>query len=165
MKKKTKQTLESIKKRTVEIGDCWEWQGYMANGVPYVSHEGKMISVRRLITILSGATLRDGYYVPKCGNAKCVCPDHITFRHEKLHMAISGKKSAYSVARAAKIQAFKREHASKLDVMKVMDIRASDLPNRKLAEIYGVNRSVIWRVKTGRAWIDLNNNPFAGLMR
>ena len=93
MKPQKIHTITTLKERTIEDGDCWEWQGYCANGTPSVCHQGKMISVRRLFTHLLGNTVRDGYYVPKCGNGLCVNLEHTTYNDPKQHMKKAARKA------------------------------------------------------------------------
>lgn len=157
-------TIDSLKNRTIEDGECWEWQGYCANGTPSVSHDGKMISVRRLFTQLLGNTVRDGYYVPNCGNKFCVNPEHITYNDPKQHMRKAARKALQSPTRRLKIQIYKRATVAKLTQEKADEIRISTEPARVLAEKYGVNKSIICRIKKGQAWVNLAN-PFAGLIR
>jgi hypothetical protein len=156
-------TIESLKKRTIEDGECWEWQGYCANGTPSVSHDGKMISVRRLFTQLLGNTVREGYYVPKCGNKLCVNPEHTTYNDPKQHMKKAARKALQSPTRRLKIQIHKRATTAKLTQEMADEIRCSEGPSRLIAEKYGVNKSVICRIRAGKAWVNLSN-PFAGLM-
>ena len=114
MKPQKTHTITTLKERTIEDGDCWEWQGYCANGTPSVCHQGKMISVRRLFTQLLGNTVREGYYVPKCGNGLCVNPEHITYNDPKLHMKKAARKALKSPTRRLKIQIHKRATNAKL---------------------------------------------------
>lgn len=163
MKPQKTHTITTLKERTIEDGDCWEWQGYCANGTPSVCHQGKMISVRRLFTQLLGNTVREGYYIPKCGNGLCVNPEHITYNDPKQHMKKANRKALKSPTRRLKIQIHKRATAAKLTQEMADEIRCSEGPSRVIAEKYGVNKSVVCRIRTGKAWVNLSN-PFAGLM-
>jgi hypothetical protein len=158
------ETVDSLKKNTIEDGDCWEWQGYSANGTPSVSHNGKMISVRRLFTELLGGQLKEGYYVAKCGNKVCVNPAHTTYNDPKQHMRKANKNSLKSPTRRLKIQLYKRATMGKLTQEKADEIRSSSETSRVLAARYGVDKSIICRIKNGQAWVNLSN-PFAGLIR
>jgi len=163
MKQQKIHTTTTLKERTIEDGDCWEWQGYCANGTPSVFHAGKMIAVRRLFTELLGGKLRDGYYVAKCGNGLCVNPDHTTYNDPKQHMKKGNRKALQSPTRRLKIQIYKRATNAKLTQEMADEIRSSEGPSRVIAQKYGVNRSVVCRIRTGKAWVNLQN-PFAGLM-
>lgn len=163
MKQQKIHTVTTLKERTIEVGDCWEWTGYCANGTPSVCHKGKMIAVRRLFTELLGGQLKDGYYVPKCKNRACVNPDHTAYNDPKQHMKKAAKVALKSPTRRLKIQLYKRATVAKLTQEQADEIRVSEGPSRVIAEKYGVNKSVVCRIRAGKAWVNLQN-PFAGLM-
>jgi hypothetical protein len=78
---RTYHTIETLKARTIDEGDCWLWQGYIQNGTPQVMHYRQnkkgMYSVRRLLRELQvGRAMPDGHYGNTCGNPQCVSPDH-----------------------------------------------------------------------------------------
>lgn len=163
---KTKQTYESLKARTIEVGDCWEWQGYLGNKVPSVSHDGKMTSVRKLFSDLMGRGYKaGGFFIPVCNNVICVNPEHTRHYTQKQFLARAAKRASNSPTRAIKIQIYKRATASKLNETKAAEIRASDRPSRELAKVYGVDKSLICKIRKGLAWVNLSGNPFGALMR
>lgn len=165
-RKITFHTTETLKARTIEVGECWEWQGYFGNKVPAVCHGGKMASVRRLFVDLLGIRYPEGgYIVPKCKNGACVNPQH--FRHYTMAQfsAYRGKRAAGNLVRAAKIQAYKRRTVGKLTQEIADAIRADSRPSREVAALYGVDKSLICRIRANKAWVNLQGNPFLGLMR
>ncbi len=163
-KPKTVHTIESLKARCVEEGDCWLWQGYAANKVPMVHKDGGMVSVRRLMFDLMGKRTREGYYVPVCGNKECVCPDHTRYRSQAEHVAFMNKQE-FSLERRLKMTAARRARADVvLSVDKARMIRSAYGSYAEISEAYGVTKSVVGRIKQGNYWRDLNS-PFAGLMR
>jgi hypothetical protein len=164
MKQQKTYTITTLKERTIEDGDCWEWTGYCANGTPSVFHAGKMIAVRRLFTELLGGKLREGYYVAKCGNGLCVNPEHTTYNDPKQHMKKGNRKALKSPTRRLKIQIYKRATNAKLTQEKADEIRSSNETSRVLAAKYGVDKSIICRIKSGQAWVNLSS-PFASLIR
>lgn len=158
-------TLVSLKARTIEEGDCWNWTGYVGNKVPQVSHDGKMISVRRLFRDLLGKPVRKGWFVlPTCGNIECVNPDHSKLLSPKQFTQHMGKKAGGSLSRKVKIQAYKQRTVGKLTWEQADEIRLSTEPSRQTAAKYGVDKSLICRIRAGKSWIRYNS-PFAGLMR
>lgn len=163
MRIKTKHTLESLKKRTIEVGDCWEWQGYYGNKVPSVSHDGKMISVRRLFSdLLGGQHPEGGFIVPKCENIRCVNPNHTKHYNKRKFGQMVGKKAKGSLARKVKLQAFRQTFNAKLNWDKVDEIRASDEPSRVMAKKFGVDKSIVCRIRRNQSWVRFDS-PFAGL--
>jgi hypothetical protein len=158
-------TVDSLKAMTVECGDCWEWQKYIANGTPYVCHDGKMTSVRKLFTSLMGGYLPAKWFIStKCDNQKCVNPDHYMKLSRSAMSSRNGKKAVQSVGKRIKIQKLKQASYGKLSWEKVDEIRASDEPSRELAKKYSVDKSLICRVRANKAWRRFENNVFAGLM-
>lgn len=158
-------TPETLKARCVEEGDCLIWTGYFANGVPMVSHDGKMRPVRALLLSMSGVSLK-GFYtvVAGCGDKRCVCEEHAKTYTKRQHMAYMGRNvDAKGPGRTAKITAISRATKAKLTIEQAREIRASDEPGPVLAEKYGVHRGVVSRIRRGIAWRDASN-PFAALM-
>ena len=171
MKPRAIHTIESLKARTIEVGECWEWQGYSAHGTPQVFNrvdgsKRRMYSVRRLLReLIEGQAQPDGFYSVSCGNVECVNPDHTIFRTEKQHFKAMGKKVGDSPVRALKLSQYHRTNGkAKLCESKAQEIRLSNESGPVLAERYGVNRSLISRVRRGEIWKCLTN-PFRGLMR
>jgi hypothetical protein len=166
MKKQAVHTLASIMARTEDYGDCQVWTGYAPNKTPSLDYYGKMTSVRRVIAILSGREIKDeGFFAAKCGTDLCVCPEHIIQRSRAVHMRVMAKGAATGTVhteRIRKVTLTRRKQSAKLDMGKARDIRASEESGPVLAQRYGVNRSLINKVRANKAWID-TASPFAGL--
>lgn len=168
MKKPAVHTTESLKARCTEEGDCWLWDGYLGNGVPMVHHEGKMVAVRKLLTALAGKSIKRGaYFSPSCGNALCVCPDHIVRRSQNEHSGHMARMLAQSPAndlRILKLTQTRRSRYAKLTLDDARMARASTESSQKVAEKLGVTKALIARIRRGVQWKD-HANPFGGLMR
>ena len=168
-KPRTTHTLESLKARTIEEGDCWLWQGYIQNNTPQVAHyidgKKKMVSVRKLMRELdTGRPQPKGHYSNTCGQCDCVNPDHTLWRSELTHMRSMGRGKG-SVTKAAKLREYRISAGKvKLDESKAQEIRLSDDSGPVLAERFGVSRGLINRIKNGRAWRVLSS-PWQGLFR
>lgn len=165
-----KHTIESLKARTIEEGDCWLWQGYKANGTPQVSHprpgfSSKMYSVRRLMRdLVTGKPTPDGHYVTRCNTPECVRPEHVLYRTDPEHLQAIGRKSGTGVTKANKLRKYQIERGrAKLNDEIAHAIRMSNETGVALAKRYGVDRSLISQVRRGLAWKVLAN-PFRGLM-
>ena len=162
-KSKTVHTLESLHAMSEEIGDCWEWGRYYANGVPYVYQGGKMMSVRKLVSELSGGKhkAKNLQFGTTCGNPKCVNPEHVVGRTVEQHMRHMGFAGAGNVLRAAKIQ---RSWAgrTKLTQEQVDEIRGSDEAARELGKRFGVGKTYISKIRDGSVWRRLAG-PWSGL--
>lgn len=165
-----KHTIESLKARTIEEGDCWLWQGYKANGTPQVSNprpgfSSKMYSVRRLMReLVTGKPTPDGHYVTSCGTTDCVNPKHVLYRTDEQHLQTIGRLSSTGVAKSLKLrQYYMTIGRAKLTDAIAQEIRLSNESSPALAKRYGVDRSLISKVRRGQAWKVLAN-PFRGLM-
>lgn len=168
-RKITIHTIESLMERTSIEGDCTEWLGYSYDGNnPQVSHDGKMIAVRKLVMLLHDRKFPSrAYFKTTCGNELCVRLEHIKVIDHKKHMISMAKKVIHNApTRVAKLQASAISRR-KLTDEQVQDIVMSDQSSRALAAVYGVSPSTISKVKANqsRRVVNASINPFAGLMR
>lgn len=161
----TQHTLETLLARTVEVGECNEWLGYIANDVPQVSHAGKMMTVRRLMFEIQGKDV-DGYYIaPSCGNFRCVNPDHTIARTIKAHHKFMNKcGDPNGLIRIIKLQKAARGRR-KLTDEQVQQIRSDPRPSRAVAAEHGVSKGLVCLIRAGKAHRAVSANPFAGLMK
>jgi hypothetical protein len=160
--------FDRIKHKIRECGDCWEWIGNPKSEhgkrYPQASIDGKWWNVRRYVYSLH-KELRSGLsVVPKCGNPYCINPEHCKALTERQKCQQAAAKGAYSsVARSKKIAVARRRAFAKLDEAKVAEIRESDESGPKLAARYGIDKSLVNRIRRGEAWKDYSS-PFAGLL-
>ena len=163
-KPKTIHTIESIYARTDEVGECRIWKGYSINGTPMVHHNGKMVSVRRVVMSFFQSGTSAKFLACKCGTPGCVAYHHIERRSAAQHMAAMNAASipaARSPARRARLSASKLA-AGKLTPEAVIDIRTSPKKGPELAEQYGVSYRRIRQIRAGES--SLVQNVWAGLM-
>lgn len=162
--------LDDIKARCEEVGECWIWQGATGQtGYPIVKVAGQGCKlVRRLVLELRGVELKPRQpTVTTCNDKLCVCPEHVKATNPSSVGRAAAKRGAFSSpARGAKIAKARRAAAdSKLTAEAAREIRESSESGPALARKYGVNRSRIQAIKSGKAWKDYTGNPFQGLMR
>lgn len=164
-------TLDSILARcTPGEGDCLIWTSqFGGNRHPYpiISRQrldsGKRgsVGVRRIAFFLAKHKPLDGLYVyMKCGDARCVNPEHMVARSRR--DVNKGPRRTDHAARAA--EGRRRSKVNKLDWNKAREIRARLLAGERgqsLAAEYGVSKHLISRIKVGKAWAE--RNPFSGL--
>lgn len=159
--------LEHIRSRTAEEGSCWIWRlGVDAGGYPQMSVKGYACkSVRRLALIAVGRPPAPRMPVTaKCNCKTCVNPDHLVQSTTKVIAVAAAKRGAFSRPdRAAKIAAAKRP-LGKLTMDKAREIRLRTEPAHVLGPIYGVDKSLITRIRAGKCWREYSS-PFAGLLR
>lgn len=156
--------LQTIRERCEEVGDCWIWQGCASPGYPLVKINGRgAVLVRRLVCELDGRPPAPRQPVAsRCNEKLCCNPAHLFPSSIQAIAKAAAKRGAFSGAdRAAKIAATKRA-AGKLTMQKAREIRMRTEAAHVLAPIYGVDKSLINKVRSGRAWRDMSS-PFAGL--
>ena len=162
-----KQTLESLKSRCIEEGNCWIWQGACdGHGRPQTRHDGRVWYVRRLVR-----TLVDGKPVPadrsaacKCGNAGCVSPacSVVCTTKEKARMA--AQRQAYGRPDKLRRMTETKRAQSRITEEMVREIRDMDGPASRISEVMGVSLSHVKAIRSGRARVDYRSNPFASLI-
>lgn len=161
------QTIDSLRAKTVEEGDCWLWTGPTHEGRARVSHEGRLVYARRLMQQLAGKSVQ-GVVTTTCDNPLCLNPDHLATisraAHQKRMTAASNTGTVLAL-KSAKVAQTKRQTTAKLTLEQARAIRVSDDSTRVLSERYGVNRRLVYRIRMGLSWREHGNNPFAGLMR
>lgn len=161
-------TIETLLARTIEVGECMEWQGYYGRNCPQVKHGGKLRTVRRVIRELQGREMKKGMFVStSCGNPKRINPEHLIDRNARQHsQAMSSKVNYLSPTRVAKLQksAEPRRKISDAGVQAALcDPRTCEI----VAAEHGVHKSLISKIRRGEAHRQFNaaTNPWAGLMR
>ena len=131
--------INYVKKRSEEIGDCWEWTGALqqCGTTPTMRYQQQTISVRRLLLEL------------------------ITRKRLTKRIAANFANSI-SLMRKAHISISMRQR-SKLTAALAEEIRQADGKQRDIAKRYGVSQSTVGGIKNGRTWRDYLN-PFAQLI-
>lgn len=155
--------------RLAENG-CWEWVGQTHKGYGRFDSDG--IQMKALKSSKRGAhqvsyeafngVIPRGLVVRHtCDNPCCVNPDHLILGTQADNVADREARGRRKDINGEKIG------TAKLTAEKVLEIRASELSYAQLAEIYGVDKSNIALIKTGKSWkhllvIETNteeNNP------
>lgn len=160
--------LSEIKARCVEIGDCWQWatgKSLHFRRYPTVVIDGKVVLARRVAYALLKGPIPKGYSIlPSCGNEFCVNPAHQAALTESQKGKVAAERGAFSYAvRAAKIAEARRKQM-KLTIEQAREIRASEEAEPVLAARYGINKSLVGRIRRGQAWKEYGANPWAGLL-
>jgi hypothetical protein len=166
-KKPTIHTIASLLARTIEVGECQEWQGYFANHTPKLFHEGQVTSVRRVLCMLKGQNVPKGFFVGHtCGNPKCVNPKHAAIRN----MSQQAKAMCKQVDHMHPSRLLKLTESAqvrrKLTDEQLQEIIMGDKPRRILAAEFSVHPSLISRIRAGKAhrMSAARNNPFFRLI-
>lgn len=154
-------TLEAIREKCIEEGDCWLWQGAMDKGTPRAKVGGKMVYVRRLVLELKGKKIHTGMRATTtCGDERCVNPDHVVASTPSAINAAVARRTGFArkAARRAKISAAKRKNSHVTPEM-VAEIRSSDGTGRAIAARLGLHASTVNDIRAHRTWVDYSN-PF-----
>lgn len=166
-RKRKIQTLETLLARTEEYGECMEWQGYHQNKTPHVQQGDRFISVRKLIWELLGKEVKPKhFYGNSCNNPACINPKHIVERSASEHATMSAKMVNHNALPRLMKLAKAAEKRRILSQEQISSILIDQRPTREIADDFGVSKTLICRIKSGKAHKTVNamNNPFWGLI-
>lgn len=152
-------TLDDIKARCHEDGDCLVWSG-RTNAKGYPKH-GQTLLRRRVLEFTAGELKRSELASVTCGNPSCLNPDHIRKASKSTVALEVNKRADVQAKRTASNRRTARSRLAKLSIEKAREIRASSEPGKVLAERYGVSDDLISKVRHDKAWVE--TTPFSGL--
>lgn len=121
----------------VETG-CWEWGlNKSPEGYGLAWRDGRMRAAHRVFWEEANGPIPDGLPLDHlCINPSCVNPDHLE--------------------PVTHLENVRRSRRAKLTVEDVADIKASpDESHAELGRRYGVSWTVIWSIRNGRTWKDV----------
>lgn len=162
--------IETIRNRCRECGDCWEWISSATRDhhkrYPQVKiGPGAPKLVRRVAWELVRGPIKSGLSIsPDCGNPYCVNPAHMACLTESQKSKRAAKRGTLMTAAKAKAISDTRRKSAKISVEIAQIIKVSDESGPALAERYGVDRTLVSKIRRGQIWKDYSN-PFAGLLR
>lgn len=132
---------------------CWNWTaGKHPKGYGHIRSGGKIKAAHRVSYEIHCGTIEDGLHVcHRCDNPACINPDHLFLGSNVDNMADKIAKGRQSRLHGAD------NGKAKLTDTAVRAIRAAKgIPSSELANKYGVNRSQIWLVRTGKRWTHIS---------
>jgi hypothetical protein len=159
-------SIDALLARSEEYGECLIWTGTVSNNghAIYKPTGGACTLVRRAVYKMNG-----GYLAPRqpidcrCGEKLCINPDHLFASSiAKIAQKAAALGSFSRPIRCAKIAASKQK-AGKITMEQAKEIRGSSEVGHVLADRYGIDKSLVNKIKKGTAWKEYGNNPFAGL--
>ena len=166
-------TLDDIKARCDEVGDCWLWRDSMQGGmVPAMRLPGwfdpsrKLVSVRRWIAEQQGKPVKGFFATNSCRDKRCVCPDHIQLLTRKNLQKRAGQtitKNQNPAAKVARVLAREQAGNIKIGMENAIAIRTGEKSAEQWAKELDCSVSAVFRAKRGEVWKDYSS-PFAGLM-
>jgi hypothetical protein len=132
-------------------GGCWEWSGCKSvygYGVFGVNVNNRNCRAHRVAYELWKGPIPSGLLVRhKCDNRGCVNPDHLetgTFQDNSNDMVERGRSLKGENHGAAKL--------TEDDVVEIKVLLGFGVPQRQIAEQFGVSQHLISRINTGIQW-------------
>ena len=137
------------KKYVIKESGCWIWtSGTRPNnkGVLYPRHwtdGGKSVGAHRFSFELSNGKIPKGMYVcHKCDTPLCVNPDHLFVGSHDDNMRDMVKKGRSFTGRGED-----KKGRSKLTNVQAEIIRRHDMPQSKIAAMFGISQTTVSRIK------------------
>ena len=123
---------------------CWEWQGHIhATGYGRVFHGGQMRSAHRVVAEMKYGKLPPNIVARHtCDNPPCVNPAHIitgTQRDNVYDMRWKRTKRG-------------KQKLTEQDVMNMRELYTLGVGTVRLAVMFNITRTQVWRIVTRRAW-------------
>jgi hypothetical protein len=154
-------TLETLLGKCQEDADCLVWTGSLSKRSGHPKYNNK--AARRVVYELAKGPIPEGRLVTTtCGCARCVNPAHLALT-TKSEAAVKANACPTVRLRKAIASAKANRPNGKLDMQKASVIRDSSEGIDELAALYGVDRTLISKVRTGAAWREMKATPFQGL--
>jgi HNH endonuclease len=134
----------------VHPGACWTWLGHwQGKGYGRYKMEGRRrVGAHRFsYALFSGGVLSDIFICHACDNPRCVRTDHL----------FPGTPAENAADRGAKLR---HAHGSRtgtaiLSEAEVVAIKQDRRTQREIATQYGVSKSAVGKIKTGKNWAHL----------
>jgi HNH endonuclease len=124
---------------------CWEWIGTQdRHGYGRISVRNRVIKAHIVSYRIHVGPTNGKCVLHKCDNPSCINPEHLwlgSFKDNTQDMLAKGRNCKGM-----------DQHSAKLTEKSVKEILASHDSNVVLAACYGVNRSVISRIRSRKAW-------------
>ena len=142
----TERFWSKVKHRT---SGCWEWTGAMTRsgymGYGRLRMNSKYYLAHRVSYKMEYGSIPNGLCVcHTCDNRKCVRPSHLFLRTQKDNMVDCSVKG--------RIAKGSRSAKSKLTETQVKTIHKDKRLHKEIAKAYGVDRSIISKIKGGKIW-------------
>ena len=121
---------------------CWLWQGScFESGYGQIGYHGKSLRTHRVSWIYHNGEIPKGFNVlHKCDIRNCINPNHLF-----LGKPIDNTTDMINKNRRV-------NPTAKLSEFDVIFIREDTRPQIKIAKEYGISKSQISKIKSGKAW-------------
>lgn len=160
-------TMDLIRAKSEEDGDCLIWKGSFGSDVPYlrVPMSRSLVPVRRWIAQnVLGLKVNGLLASNKCGNPRCVDPAHIQMMTRAQLQKFTSDRTKYqqNPARNYKLALAARARSPHSPEL-IEKIRGMEGSSKSIARELGINFSVVTEIRMGRSYKSYTNNPWAGL--
>ena len=116
-----------------------------------MSKGNKTVSAHRVSYEAYNGEIPKGLVVRhKCDNPSCINPDHLELGTQQQNVADRENRGRRDVKG-------EQVGTAKLSEMQVMAIKNSPLSSAELAERYGVHKTNVWAIKSGKSWKHLHS--------
>jgi hypothetical protein len=126
---------------------------------PVMRYQGEHMCVRRVVALVLGHNIEGKVATYKCGNSRCVNPEHIVVMTQTTLQRRTNKVNVQYMhpTRRQRVAAARRANA-KLSPEAVQKIRDDPRAQREIASDYGITQSTVSRIKRGEMWRDYTNS-------
>lgn len=147
--------MRMIHSRCRECGECMLWTGSVHDdGYPIAWHDGKHVSVRRLVyKLVRGRAVERGMLcITTCGDRRCLSPEHVIQRTVSVHRKVLYDAGAYASPVGKKARIDGKRAVSKLNLELAEWVRESQQSHTETAIALNVSRQMIAKVRSGELW-------------
>jgi hypothetical protein len=133
-----------------KVAECWEWQAQRSrDGYGKLQLRGKKHLAHRLSFEVHCGPIPDGINVcHRCDNPCCINPSHLFLGTQADNIA-----DKFAKGRGVTPRLFGADHSqAKLTEADVLAIRASSASQSQMAKAFGVSKSTIGSIRTGKTW-------------
>lgn len=147
---KANRPVDVFKKINMHNGDrvkCWEWQGAIDKGRPYIVIKGKKyLAYRVVFDVMNEEVLQDNEVVRhSCDNSICCNPMHLKRGTQQENMNDMTERERHGLP-----------HHSVKNIKRLL--REGKQTHREIANLYGTTRENITAINTGRSYKHLEND-------
>ena len=146
----TKKIVKRFLTKFKKTKNCWIWEGTMiSNGYGHfcVYHEHPVLAHRYSWTLFNGKIPKNKYVLHKCNNPKCVNPSHLYIGTQKdnIRDVINNGKFIYGSKHPI-------SKLTEIDIPKIIEFSSQGISQRKIASMFKINQTTIWKIIHGLAW-------------
>lgn len=159
--------IERVRALSVEVGECWEWQGAVqsTSTTPMIRYGKSSISVARALAIEAGKPVKGLFATNTCRNPSCVNPDHVVVTTRRALNIKVAREQQYQRRPSYRATLSRNSGRRKISDEQVDEIRASSEGSDVLAKRYNITRSHVNSILSGWRRMATSANIFAGLLK